>query len=148
MALQHALDRARVEQRVEVEGLEFGQDGRGPDQAVARRQRRVRLEAPADGQDGPLHLRREALGDGVVGPGPVVKPRRACLQVAAPPLVEPDLGAADRGANHLDGTTRQAQGNSALTSSQFVVPGDLRVAAAGGCRRRSFYTVFLHRRWA
>jgi hypothetical protein len=35
VALKHALDRGRVGQRADAEPLEFGQDGRGPDEAVA-----------------------------------------------------------------------------------------------------------------
>src|SRR5512135_3735258 len=37
VALEHALDGARVGKRAEVESLEFGQDGRSSDQAVACR---------------------------------------------------------------------------------------------------------------
>jgi hypothetical protein len=65
--------------------------------------------------------------EGILGSG---------LQVAAPPLVEPDLGAADGGADGLDGPASEAQGDSAMARVEFVVHGYLRVAAAGGCPRR------------
>jgi hypothetical protein len=93
------------------------------------------LEPAADGEDGPLQLGRDALGDVVVGPGQVVQARGASLQVAAPPLVEPELGAADGGADGLDGSAGEAQGNGSMTSREFVVHGYLREAAAGGCPR-------------
>src|SRR5262245_19316882 len=57
-----------------------------------------------------------------------------------PPLAEPDLGAADGGADGLDGSAGEAQGNGSMTSREFVVHGSLRVAAAGGCPRRESYT--------
>jgi hypothetical protein len=63
---------------------------------------------------------------------------RATIQVAAPPLTEPDLGAADGGADGLDGPAGEAQGNASIMSREFVVPGYLREAAAAGCPRR-FY---------
>jgi len=87
----------------------------------------------ADGEDGPLQLGRDASGDVVVGSRQVVEALGARLQVAAPPLVEPDLGAADGGADGLDGSAGEAQGDGAMTSGKFVVHGYLRVAAAGGC---------------
>src|SRR5262245_15246502 len=97
------------------------------------------LEAPADGEDGPLQLGGDALG-AVVGPGPVEEALGAGLEVAAPPLVEPGLGATDGGADGLDIAAGEAQGNGSMTSSEFVVHGYLRVAAASGCPRGSFYT--------
>src|SRR4029077_6543278 len=100
-----------------------------------RSRRGVGLKPAADGEDGPLQFGRDALGDMVTGPGQVVKAVGADLQVAAPPLVEPDLGAGDGGANGLDGSAGEAQGNSSMTSCEFVVHGYLRVAAAGGCPR-------------
>src|SRR5262249_56665518 len=87
----------------------------------------------ADGQDGPFQLGRDVLCDVVVGPREVVEAVRPGLQVAAPPLVEPDLGAADGGADGLDGSAGEAQGNGALARREFVVHGYLRGAAAGGC---------------
>ena len=72
----------------------------------------------------------------VVGPRQVVEALGPGLQVAAPPRVEPDRGAADGGADGLDGSTGEAQGNGAMTSGKFVVHGYLRVAAAGGGPRR------------
>ena len=84
---------------------------------------------------GPLQLSRDALGDVVVGPGPVVEALGAVGQVAAPSLVEPDLGAADGGTEGLDRSAGEARGNSAMTSGQFVGQGYLRVAAVGGCPR-------------
>ena len=50
----------------------------------------------------------------------------AGLQVATPPLVEPDLGAADGGADGPDGTAGEAQGNGALARREFDVHGYLR----------------------
>ena len=91
VALQDALDGALAGQRADAEGLEFGEDGRGPDQAVAGGRRGVGLEPAADGEDGPLQFGRDALGDVVVGPGQVVEAVGPGLQVAAPPLVEPGL---------------------------------------------------------
>ena len=41
----------------------------------------------------------------------------------------------DGGADGLDGPAGEAQGNSSMTSCEFVVHGYLRVAAAGGCPR-------------
>src|SRR5436305_9054463 len=68
----------------------------------------------------------------VVGPREVVETLGAGLQVAAPPLVEPDLGAADGGADGVDGSAGEAQGDGSMTSGEFVVHGYLREAAAGG----------------
>ena len=91
---QDALDGAFAGERADAQGLQFGQDGRGPDQAVAGGRRGVGLEPAADGEDGPFQFGRDALGDVVVGPRQVVETLGAGLQIAAPPLVEPDLGAA------------------------------------------------------
>jgi hypothetical protein len=66
------------------------------------------LQPAADGEDGPLQLGRDALGDVVVGPGQIVKALGAGLQVTIPPLAEPDLGAADGGANDLGGSASEA----------------------------------------
>jgi hypothetical protein len=65
-------------------------------------------EALQLGVDGPLQLGRDALGDVVVGPGQVVEALGASLRVVDPPLAEPDLGAADGGANGLGGSASEA----------------------------------------
>ena len=92
------------------------------------------LEAPAEGEDGPLQFGRDALG-AVIGPGQVVEAFGAALQIAAPPLVEPGPGAAEGGADRRDSAPGEAPGNGAMTSGQFVVHGYLRMAAASGCLR-------------
>ncbi len=97
-------------ERPDAQGLEFGKDGRGPKQAVAGRRRGVGLKPAADGEDGPFQFGRETLGDVVVGPCQVVEALGASLQVAVPPLVEPDLGAADGGTDDLDGSAGKAAG--------------------------------------
>jgi len=43
--------------------LQLGADGCGPDQAVAGGRRGMGLGPAADGEDGPLQLGRDALGD-------------------------------------------------------------------------------------
>ena len=106
----------------------------GPHQAVTRGRRGMGLEPAADGEDGPLQLGRDALST-VIGPGQVVEPLGTGLEVAAPPLVEPNPGSTDGGANGLDGAPSEAQGNGTMTSGQFVVHGYLRMAAASGCLR-------------
>src|SRR5262249_14471448 len=121
------------------QGLEFGKDDRGPDQAVAGGGRGVRLQPTTDGEDGSLQFGRDVLSDVVVGPRQVVETVGPGLQGAAPPLVEPDFGAADGGADGLDGPAGEAQGNGSMTSREFVVHGYLREAAAGGCPRGEFY---------
>ena len=93
-------------ERADVQGLQLGEDGLGPDQAVARGRRGMGLEPPADGEDGPLQLGRDAPGT-VVGPGQVVEPLDAGLEVAAPPLVEPDQGSTD--GEQMDLTVRPAR---------------------------------------
>jgi hypothetical protein len=108
IALQDALDGALARERSDAEALQLGEDGRGADQAVAGGRRGVGLQPAADGQDGPLQLGRDALGAVVVGPGQVVEALGAGLQVTAPPLAEPDLGAADGGANGLGGSASEA----------------------------------------
>ena len=74
----------------------------GPHQAVTRGRRGMGLESAADGEDGPLQLSRDALST-VIGPGQVVEPLDTGLEVAAPPLVEPNPGSTDGGENGLDG---------------------------------------------
>ena len=78
------------------------------------------------------------LGDLVVGPRQVVEALGAGLQVAAPPLVEPGLGAAQGRADVLDGPAGEAETDGALARREFVVHGVLRGAAAGGCPRGTF----------
>ena len=73
VALQDALDGASAGQRADGKGLEFGEDGVGPDQAVAGARRGMRLKPPTDGEDGALQFGRDPLGDLVVGPGEVVE---------------------------------------------------------------------------
>ena len=90
------------------------------------------LEPAADGEDGSLQFGWNPLGTRVVGPRQVLEALGAGLQVAAPPLVEPELGAADGGTDGLDGSAGEAQGNGAMTSCEFVVHGYLRVAVARG----------------
>src|SRR5262249_49080716 len=142
---QDTLDSALAGERVDVQRLQFGEDGSGLGEAVAGSRRGVSLQPTADGEHGPLQLGRDALGDVMVGPGQVVKPFRPDLQVTAPPLAEPAVGSGDGGADSLDGSAGQAQGDSSMTSVEFVVHGCLRVAAAGGCPRRSFYARAKHR---
>src|SRR5262249_33702378 len=103
-----------------------------PGQARAGGRRGRGLEPAADGEDGPLQFGRDALGDVMVGPRQVVEPLGPGLQVAAPPRVEPAPGAADGGADGLDGSAGEAQSDGAMTGGEFVVHGYLRVAAAGG----------------
>ena len=126
-----------VGKRADVEGLQFGQDGRGSDQAVAGSRRGVGLQPAADGEDGSLQLGRDALGDVVGGLGQVVQALGARLEVAAPPLVEPDLGAAQGLTDGLDRSAAEAERDGTLACREFVVHGYLRGAAAGGCPRRS-----------
>src|SRR3954469_20397074 len=140
VALQDPLDGAFAGERADAQGLQLGPDGRGPDQAVAGGRRGMGLKPAADGEDRPLQLGWDALGDLVIGPGQVVETFGAGLQVASPPFVEPAVGTTDGSTDGLDGLTGEAQGNGAMTSREFVVHGYLRVAAAGGCPRRSFYT--------
>ena len=136
VALEHALDGARVGQRVDTEGLEFGQDGRGPDEAVAGGRRGVGLEPATDGEDGSLQLGRDALGDVMGGVGQVVQALGARFEVAAPPLVEPEWGAAQGLADVLDRSAAEAERDGPLACRESVVHGYLRGAAAGGCPRR------------
>src|SRR5262249_21780258 len=116
VALQDALDGPLAGEGANPQGLEFGEDDRRADQAVAGGRRGVGLKPAADREDGPLQLGRDVLGDVVVGPGQVVEAVGTGLQVAAPPLAEPDFGAADGGEDGLDGSAFGAQGNSSLTS--------------------------------
>src|SRR5262245_7571245 len=135
IALQDALDGAFGRERVDAESLEFSEDGRGPDQAVAGGRRSVGLEPTADGEDGPFQFRWDALGEVVVGPGAIIEPVRTGLQVATPPLVEPGFGTAQDRTDVLDGPAGEAQTDGALTRREFVVHEILRGATAGGCPR-------------
>jgi hypothetical protein len=137
VALQRALDGPLARERVDPQGLEFGADGRGAGQAVAGGRRGMGLKPPADGKDGPFQLGRDALGDVVVGARQVVEAVGAGLQVAAPPLVGPGLGAARGRADLVDGPAGEAETDGAVTRREFVVQGVLRGAAAGGGPRRT-----------
>ena len=114
VALQDSLDGPLAGERTDVQGLQLGTDGRGPDQAVAGGRRGMGLEPAADGEDGPLQFGRDALGDLVVGPRPVVEALGAGLQIAVPPLVEPGLAAAEGGADVLDGPAGETETDGAL----------------------------------
>ena len=116
-----------------MEGLEFGQDGTGPDQAVACRRAGLGFEAAADGKDGSFQFRWDAVGDVVVGSGQVVQAVGAELEVASPPLVEPALGAAEGSADVRDGSAAEAERDGSLAGVEIVDHGDLQIAAAGGC---------------
>ena len=93
------------------------------------------LEPAADGEDGPLQLGRDVLGDVVVGACPVVEAFGPRFQIAASPAMEPGLAAAQRRANVLDRLTSEAQTNGTLACRKFVVHSVLRGAAADGCPR-------------
>src|SRR5262249_30684026 len=140
IALQDALDGAGGGERPDVQGLQFGEDGRGPDQAVARGRRGMGLEPATDREDGALQFGRDALGDMVVGPGQVVEALGAGLQIAAPPLVEPGLAAAEGRADVLDGAAGETETDGGLTRREVVVHGVLRGRAAGGFPRGTFET--------
>src|SRR5262249_3522057 len=103
VALQAALDGPFAGERSDAEALQRGEDGTGSDQAVAGGRRGAGLEPATDREDGPLRFGRDAQGDVMVGPRPVVEALGAGLPIAMPPLAEPDLGAADGGADGLDG---------------------------------------------
>src|SRR5512135_557629 len=141
VALEHALDGARVGKRADVEGLEFGQDGRGSAEAVAGRRRGVGLQPAADREDSSLQFGRDALGDVVGGVGQVVQALGARLEVAAPPFVEPEPGAAQGLTDGLDRSAAETEREGTLTCREFVAHGYLRGAAAGGCPRRSLYSL-------
>ena len=138
VALQDALAGPLGRQRPGAQCLEFGQDDRRPDQAVACGRRGVGLQPAANGKDGPLQLGRDVPSDVVAGPGQVVEAVGAALQVAAPPPMEPGLAAAQRRADALDRLAGEAETDGALTRREFVVHGVLRGAAADGCPRGTF----------
>ena len=106
--MQDALDGPHGGERADIQRLQLSADGMGPDQAVTGGRRGMGLEAAADGEDSPLQLGRDALG-AVIGTGQVVETFGAGLEIAAPPLVEPDPGATEGGADRLD-SARQGAG--------------------------------------
>ena len=109
-----------------------------PVRVLAGGRRGMGLKPPADGKVCPFQLGRDALGDVVVSSRQVVQVLVAGLQVAASPLVEPGLGAAQGRADVLDGPAGEAETDGASTRCEFVVHGVLRSAAAGGCPRGTF----------
>jgi hypothetical protein len=117
------------------EALKFRQDGRGPNQAVARCRRGVGLKPAANGEDGPLPLGRDVRHD-MACPREIVQSLGTELEVPTPPFVEPDIGTVQCQANVLNGTAGEAESNGTLSCREFVVHGNLRVAAASGCTRR------------
>src|SRR5262249_7984514 len=92
IAFENPLDGAFGGEWMDTEGQQFGEDSRSPGQAIASGRRGVGLEPAADGEDSPLQLGRDALGEMVVSAGPVVESFGTSLQIATPPLVEPGLG--------------------------------------------------------
>src|SRR5262249_26275087 len=135
VSLEDALDGARVGERVEIEGLEFGPYGRGLDEAVASGWRGVSLPPASEGKGCSLRLGRDALGDMVVGPCPVLEALGAGLQVAVPPLAEPSLTAAQSEADLLDRAASEPETDGALARGELVLHSVLRGATAGGCPR-------------
>src|SRR5262249_30248731 len=83
----------------------------------------VRLQPAADGEDGPLQLGWDALGDVVGGVRQVIEALDAGLEVAAPPLVEPELGSAEGLADVLDRAALDAEGDGTLACRELVVHG-------------------------
>jgi hypothetical protein len=77
------------------------------------------------------------MGDVGGGGGQVVQALVARLEVAALPLGGPDLGAAQGLTNRLDRSVAEAERDDTPACRQFVLPGYLPGAAAGGCSRRS-----------
>src|SRR5262249_17724031 len=120
VALEHAFDGARVGQWADTEGLEFGQDGAGADQAVAGGRGGMGLEPTANRQDRLLHLGRHPLND-MAGPGQVVQACGTELQIAAPPLVKPSCGTAHGLADERHGPTSQAERDGTLPCRELVV---------------------------
>src|SRR5262249_25151543 len=111
----------------------------GSDEAIAGGRRGMRLEPAMDGEDGALQLGRDALGHLRVGPGEVIEALGTGLEIAAPPLVEPELGTAQGRADRLDRAAAESESDGALTRGEFVLHGYLHGAAAGGCPRRRLY---------
>jgi hypothetical protein len=108
VALRDAPDGALARGRPDAEALQLGEDGGGAEEAGAGGRRGAGLEPAADGEDGPLRLGRDALGDVAVGPGQVVEALGAGLRGTTPPLAEPDLGAADGGTDGPGGPASEA----------------------------------------
>jgi hypothetical protein len=108
VALEDAFDRTFAGERANAQDLQLSQDGGCADQTVAGGRSGVGLESAADAEDGPLQFGRNVLSDVVIGPGQVIEAIGAGLQVATPPLVKPDLGAAECGADDLDGSAGEA----------------------------------------
>src|SRR5262249_51033487 len=87
----------------------------------------------------PLQLGRDALGH-LACPGQVVQGHGAAREVAAPPLVKPSLGAAQRLADIRDRMAGETERNGTVACREFVFHGNLRGAAASGWQRRSLET--------
>src|SRR5262249_31799983 len=83
---QDAIDGSRAGQRTDDRGLRCGADGRGPDPTRTGSRRGRGSKPGVDGADGPLQFGREAMGDTVAGPRPVVEAVWAGLPIAEPPL--------------------------------------------------------------
>jgi hypothetical protein len=60
-------------ERTDAKSLQFGTDGRGPDQTIAGSRRGMDLEPAADGEDGPLQFGRDPLRVLVAGLRPAVE---------------------------------------------------------------------------
>jgi len=138
VALQDALDGPLAEERVDARGLQLGADGRGADQAVARRRRGMGLEPAADGEDGPLQLGPDAPGRVAARPRRVVEALGAGLPIAVPSLVEPRLAATRDRADLLDGSAGETETDGAPARREFVAHDVLRGATAGGYPRGTF----------
>jgi hypothetical protein len=82
-------------------------------------------------------MARSSSGE-TLGARQVVEAVGTGLQVAAPPLVEPGLGAAQGRADLVDGPAGEAETDGAVTRREFVAHGVLRGAAAGGGPRKTF----------
>src|SRR5262249_15794959 len=137
VTLEDALDGPLAGQRADAQGLQLGEDGGCPGQAVAGGGRGVGLEAAADGGGGALRVGGDRRG-GMGGRRGGVGRRGGGLRGAAPPLVEPGLGPAQGRADVLGGPAGEAETDGALARRKFVVHGVLRGAAAGGCPRGTF----------
>src|SRR5262249_4492171 len=111
---------------------------RAPDRGVGGRWRGPGLGPAADGEDGPLQLGRDLLGDVMAGPCQVVEAFGARLEGAAPPLVEPGLRAAQRRADVLDGPAGEAETDGAVAQREVGGHGGLRGAGAGAFPRGTF----------
>lgn len=92
------------------------------------------FEPPPDRQGGPFEFGGDAPGDLMRGMRQVEQPIGAELQVAAPPLAEPAVGAAQRTTDLRHGLTRQASLDRVMTIRVLVSHGWLPSLAAGGCQ--------------